>query len=300
MIVTKSKGSFRGIFVCLSICLLILAGCATSAKSKKSVAEQRAFRQQQLTGTLATYCRAPHLPNGRIDVEKLVRELIDIHANTYSFCIHTGSNDWDDLKIFLPLARANGIKVWGSIVPPTESYPHNKMYAEPFKLDYERWAVEFAKLSLLETNLVAWSIDDFTHNLKMYTPEHLKKMLDESRNINPKLAFVPCSYYKAITPKFVQNYVPLIDGVLFPYRDESSGANLKNPDQVEFEINKIKELAGLSFPVIVDIYATAHSKLGATTPEYVEKAVILAHRSGDGVMIYCHQDPKANTEKYKL
>jgi hypothetical protein len=281
-----------------SLLLVLITGCATTKTSGKSLEQQRADRQDQLRGTLATYCRAPRLPNGRVDVERLVKELGDVHANTYSFCIHTSSNDWDDLQLFLPLARKQGIKVWGSVVPPSESPPRIKMYAEPFKLDYDRWAVEFAKLSLRETNLVAWSIDDFTHNLNVYTPEHVNQMLSAARKVNPRLAFVPCCYYKAITPQFVTNYCALLDGMLFPYRDESHGANLKNPDNVEFEVNKIKEMAGLSYPIIVDIYATAHSRLGPTTPEYVDKAMTLGHRSAEGVMVYCHQDPKLNPEKY--
>jgi hypothetical protein len=281
-----------------SLLLVLITGCATTKAFGKSPEQQRADRQDQLRGTLATYCHAPRLPNGRVDVERLVRELVDVHANTYSFCIHTGSNDWDDLQLFLPLARKQGIKVWGSVVPPSESPPHLKLYAEPFKLDYDRWAVEFAKLSLRETNLVAWSIDDFTHNLKVYTPEHVNQMLTAARQVNPKLAFVPCCYYKSITPQFVTNYCSLLDGMLFPYRDESHGANLKNPDNVEFEVNKIKEMAGLSYPIIVDIYATAHSRLGATTPEYVDRAITLGHYSAEGVMVYCHQDPKLNPEKY--
>jgi len=54
------------------------------------------------------------------------------------------------------------------------------MYAEPFRLDYDKWAIEFAKLSVQEPNLVAWSIDDFTHNLKVYTPAYVKQMMDDS------------------------------------------------------------------------------------------------------------------------
>ena len=96
------------------------------------------------------------------------------------------------------------------------------------------------------------------------------------------------------------NYCPLIDGILFPYRHESAGANLKDPSLVESELKQIKELVGPSFPVVLDIYATAHSRLGATTPEYVEQAMIAGQRAADGVMIYCHQDPEKNPEKYQI
>ena len=275
-----------------------LAGCVTSRTAEKNA---RAERARVLVGTRATYCSPPRKADNRVDVDRLIAELVDIRANTYSFCIHRYATDWDDLKLLLPRAREKGIRVWASIVPPSESPPRTKTYAEPFRLDYVRWAVEFAKLSLQENNLVAWSIDDFTHNLaQTYTPAYLKQMLDASRQINPRLAFVPCCYFPKIKPEFTTNYCPLIDGILFPYRHESAGANLKDPSLVESELKQIKKSVGPDFPVVLDIYATAHSRLGATTPEYVEQAMLTGKRAADGVMIYCHQDPEKNAEKYQI
>ena len=150
---------------------------------------------------------------------------VDVGANTYSFCIHSQATDWDDLILFLPAAQAEDIRVWASVVPPSESHPrHGDKYPEPFRLDYKQWAREFARLSLQYPNLVAWSIDDFTHNLKdTYTPAYVQEMLAEARAINPKLAFVPCCYIPAITLEFAANYVPLLDGILFPLSPRIGG-----------------------------------------------------------------------------
>jgi hypothetical protein len=275
-----------------------LAGCVTSRTADQHVRTERA---KALVGIRATYCSAPRKADSRVDVDRLIDQLVELHANTYSFCIHNYETDWDDLKLILPRARQKGIRVWGSLVPPSESPPRTKKYSEPFRLDYKRWAVEFARLSLQEPNLVAWSIDDFTHNLKnIYTPEYVREMLEGARKINPKLAFAPCCYYPTIKPAFATNYCNLIDGILFPYRHESDKANLTDPSLVETEIKQLKALIGPEFPIILDIYATAHSRLGATTPEYVEKAMIAGHRAADGVMIYCHQDPEKNPEKYQI
>ena len=279
--------------VALAALLSLAAGCATAP----SLDEQRA---SVLRRTRATYCRPPRNADGRVDVDRLVRDLADLHANTYSFCIHAQPTDWDDLKLLLPRARRRGIRVWASLVPPSESPPRTKAFAEPYRLDYQRWAEEFARLSLVETNLVAWSIDDFTHNLKFYTLDYLRTMLDTARRINPKLAFVPCCYYPAITPQFATNYCPLLDGLLFPYRHESAGANLKDPSLVEQELRTIKARVGAAFPVVLDLYATAHSRLGATTPEYLKAAMQAGHTAADGIMIYCHQDPEKDPEKYQL
>ena len=283
--------------IALAVILQQLTGCAAPRTAEKKA---RSERTSALWNTRATYCNAPRTADKRVDVDRLIAELTDIHANTYSFCIHGYATDWDDLKLILPRAREKNIRVWASLVPPSESPPRTKNFAEPFRLDYERWAVEFAKLSLQETNLVAWSIDDFTHNLGFYTTNYLRKALARAHEINPKLAFVPCSYLPKITPQFVRDYAPLIDGILFPYRHESAGANLKDPSLVEAELKQIKALVGPGFPVVLDIYATAHSRLGATTPEYVEQAMNAGKRAADGVMIYTHQDPVQNPEKYQI
>ena len=288
---------FRFELVGSTLLIAFFSGCAPMHNSAKPAKDDRT---SALFGTRATYCSVPRKADGRADVARLVSELTDIHANTYSFCIHTAETDWDDFKLFLPAARKAGIRVWASLVPPSESPPRTKMYAEPFRLDYQRWAVEFAKLSRQEPNFIAWSIDDFTHNLKSYNPDYLKNMLNSSRAINPKLAFVPCCYYPAITPQFVTNYCSLLDGILFPYRHESGGANLKDASLVEPELNKIKKLVGRNFPVILDIYASAHSRLGATTPQYVDEAMVAGHKAADGVMIYRHQDPTQNADKYAI
>jgi hypothetical protein len=240
---------------------------------------------------------------GRVDVDQLLADLIDLKANTYHWHIWCSETDWDDLQRFLPLARAKGIKVWVTVMPPAECPPHFPVYSEPFRLDYERWAVEIAKLSLKEPNLVAWSIDDFVWDLKKaFTPDKLRRILDGARKINPRLAFCPCVYLPALTNpkhKFTKEHIELIDGILFPYRHDSSGKpNLTDPSLVEAEVRQIRKLLGPSKPIILDVYATAHSKLGATTPEYVREVITAGKRCADGVHIYCHQSPRASPEKY--
>lgn len=251
-----------------------------------------------LRGTLGTYSHPPRLESGRVDSQRLLTELKDLHANTYFFLIHTKATDWDDLKEFLPLARKAKIKVWVGLFPPSES---KKTSSEPYGLDFDRWAVELATLSLTEPNLIVWSIDDFVHDLKFYTPEYVKKMLDAARAINPKLAFIPCCYYTQTTPLFITNYCHLLDGILFPYRAESVGANLQDATQVENEIAKLRGIINKTdFPIFIDIYASSHSRLGGSTPEYVKDVLEAGLKSADGVMIYCHQDPVKSAEKYQI
>src|SRR5262249_49918170 len=114
----------------------LLLGSATVQRAAEPIRNEKA---QALTNTRATYCSGPRTADGRVDTEKLVSELIEVGANTYSFCIHAYATDWDDLQLLLPRAREHGIRIWGSIVPPSESPPRVKAYAEPFRLDYKRW-----------------------------------------------------------------------------------------------------------------------------------------------------------------
>lgn len=254
-----------------------------------------------IRGALGTYANPPRLENKRVDVHQLINELRDIHANTYNWLIWKNSTDWEDLKIFLPLARKAHIKVWVTVVPPTESKPITNYSSEPYCLDYERWASELATLSLAEPNLVAWSIDDFVHNLKFYSPQYVSKMTGAAHSINPRLAFIPCCYFTKITPLFITNYGHLLDGILFPYRAESVGANLQDATQVGNEIAKLREMFGNpDFPVFLDIYASGHSRLGPATPEYMNEVLIAARKNADGVLIYVHQDPVKSPAKYQI
>lgn len=252
-------------------------------------------------GALGTYANPPRFENGSVDFYRLISELKDIHADTYNWLIYQDPNAWNDLKKFLPLARKAKIKVWVTLVPPTESQPITKWSSEPFCMDYARWATELATLSLAEPNLVVWSIDDFVHNLKFYSPEYVEKLVSTTHAINPKLAFIPCCYFTKITPSFVTNYGHLLDGILFPYRAESVGANLQDATQVENEVAKLREMfSNPDFPIFLDIYASGHSRLGAATPEYMKDVLTAARRSADGVLIYLHQDPVKSPAKYTV
>lgn len=263
--------------------------------------DARADRERAILGSRGTYAMPPRAgKDQRVDIPRLLEELVDLRANTYHWLIHGKPTDWDDLKLFLPRARENGIRVWVTICPPSEQPPKNPAYSEPYRLDFERWGVEIAKLSVAEPNLVAWSLDDFTHNLSILTPERMRGVVQGARDINPRLAFAPCCYFPKIQARFIEDYRDSIDGLLFPYRAESAKANLTDPSLVASEVEKIKAVAGPSIPVIVDVYATRHSSLGDSTPDYVRAVMADARKSADGVLVYCHQDPRAHADKYSV
>jgi hypothetical protein len=244
---------------------------------------------------LGSYAAPPLLQDGKIDYKLLIKQLKDIHANTYHWLDRKGNYDIDALKEFLPLAKKAKLNVWVTLVPPSEPPP-----SDPYKLDFMQWSIALATLSLEHSNLVAWSIDDFVHNLNLFTPTYVKAFLDSSHKINPSFAFIPCCYYAKITDKFVKEYGPLLDGILFPYRNESVVPNLKDAGQVKPEIEKLRTKFDQGFLIFLDIYASHHSQLGPSTPQYVKEVLESGLESADGVFIYRHQDPIKEPEKYAI
>lgn len=275
--------------------LVAALGLAALASAAPSI-----DRGAELRGSRGTYAGQPRLASGRVDQARLLEELGELRVNTYNWLVWHRETDWEDLRAFLPAARARGLRVWVTLVPPSESPPKTKAYSEPFRLDYARWAEEIAHLSLTEPALVAWSIDDFAHNLKVFTPVMTGEILARARAINPRLAFVPCVYFRQITPAFAKGYAALLDGVLFPYRNESVKADLKDAGQVAAEVRRVRDLMGDSLPVIVDVYATRHSSLGDSTPEYVADVMCAGLAAADGVMVYCHQNQRSQPAKYAV
>lgn len=170
----------------------------------------------ELQLTHATYAGAIRSADGHVDTDAMVKSLTELGAGTYYWLIW-GHYDWEDLKAFLPKAQAAGIQVWPYLVPPTESVPHTHNYSEPFRLDYQLWGEEIAKLSLQFPNLTAWVIDDYYANRDLYTPEYMAELQRRMKAVNPKLAFLPLMYFNEIDADFVQRYQPVIDGVVVAY-----------------------------------------------------------------------------------
>ena len=287
----------RKIIIVLSLFFVLFESCSLIENHK----DYSKIRQNSISSIKGTYASPPRLENGRVDIRKLIDELNNLNANTYNWLIWSGEKDWDDFQLFLPLAKKNKINVWVTVVPFSEAKPRKKWSSEPYGTDYVKWAQEIAKLSLEYSNLKAFSIDDFVAwNLQFYTPEYTAEFVNAMRKINPRLAFVPCIYYNSTKITDYSAYLPYFDGVLFPYKAESSGKEtLSRSDLLPSEIKWMREIfKGL--PLIVDIYSSAHSKAGTSTPAYVSEMIKLAKKYGNGVFIYTHPDPEKDSKKYQI
>jgi hypothetical protein len=166
--------------------------------------------------------------DGRVDTDALAARLKQLGVGCYYWLVWHAATDWDDLKLFLPKAAQAGLEVWVYLVPPSESAPqYGNAYPEPFRLDYQRWAEEIARLSLQHTNLTGWVIDDFYANHQLFTPDYIRQMQARARSLNPRLVFLPLMYFGEIRRPFVEAYHEVIDGVVVAYpqgRDEINEA----------------------------------------------------------------------------
>lgn len=288
----------------LIILISVLTIVTFSACSGSSKTTGVAARAKNVSNIKATYAAQPRLANGRVNNELLVDQLKDLNVNTYVWLIWRGKKDWDDMQLFLPIAKKHNINVWAYLVPYSESKPRHRWSSEPFDTNYFKWAEEIGKLSLKHSNLTALSIDDFVAwNLQFYTPEYTAKMVSILRGINPRVAFVPCVYYQStkITDYAAQGYMPYFDAILFPYKGEATGKQtLKTTSTFVQELQTVRSAFQNKLPVIVDIYSTAHSKAGASTPEYVDDMITLSRQHADGVVIYMHPDPVKEKGKYNV
>ncbi len=291
----------RILFKTVTLFLLLSWTSGFSQNGKNGNSRLRGNRESTLAGTLGTYANPPRFADKRVDLDRLITELQELKVNTYHWLVRETYDDLKVVKKFLRKADKAGINLWLTMVPPSESPPVTKTgYSEPYRLDFEKWGTKLARLSLSRPNLVAWSIDDFVHNLGFFTPEYVERFTRIAKEINPELKFVPCCYYRQTTPEFAEKYGLYLDGILFPYRAESAGANLQDPSRVEYEIEQLRKMFRPGFPVIIDIYATRHSRLGPSTAEYVREVMREGFKFADGLFIYRHQDPVNDAEKYQV
>jgi hypothetical protein len=283
----------------LTLCYtLVLSALIAGVSWGEDVDTVAKARSQLLRGSLCTYASPPRQADGRLDVEQLAAELAELHANTYRWVFRPDQTNREDFRRLLPRLGDKGIRVWVTLVPPSER--KDKASREKMRGEYLEWVTELARLSVAHTNFVAWSIDDFVWNLKFFTPDELRKLLDAAHAINPKFAFVPCCYFKGVTADFARTYGILCDGIIFPYRDESGGANLSKAEHIGSEVKALREKLGPTCPIIVSVYASRHSRLGVSTPEYVEQMMLAAKRSGDGMSVYRHPHRTTDPAKFEI
>ncbi|MFC4114416.1 hypothetical protein [Nonomuraea zeae] len=152
-----------------------------------------------------------------VDTKAIIAGLTALHADTYVYPMAGDNVHWTDLRDeFLPAAQQAGIRVWVLVYTPSQSC----CVSRPFKHDYVAWSREIATLAKSFPSLAGWTVDDYAYDLKTFTPAYVGQMRAAAKAISPALKFVPTVYYSQFTDAFIAEQIPLLDGVIFPFRDE--------------------------------------------------------------------------------
>src|SRR3954453_18005225 len=103
-------------WLCMALCSISLDVLHTL--HARVCASENLERRGAIPRSYGTYDGNVRGPDGRIDCERLVAELSELHANTYNWLIAHAATDWEDLHTFLPLAAKHSIRVWVTLLPP--------------------------------------------------------------------------------------------------------------------------------------------------------------------------------------
>ncbi len=227
-----------------------------------------------------------------VDVQRMVRRLTELGANTYMWLIWHSRHDWDDLHEFLPLAEKAGIDVWVYLVPHSETALQDPRwpYSEPFRVDYVRWAEEIARLSLVHENLVGYVIDDFWANVRpgRFTPDYTRQMVQAGKAINPRLKFYPLMYYRQFGLRFAEQLAPLVDGVVAAYP--------KNREEIEHALKFLNDRYTIPPHIAVIYPGNAPSKPGHRA--FVTQEVAVTNTEHATLRFHYEDDYDGPTEGY--
>jgi hypothetical protein len=235
----------------------------------------------------------------RTDILRLLTVLEKMNARDYMHLVWGEDNypsSWADFQLMCPEFQKAGRRLWLYLAPPSEPPP-----PVPFGHDYVRWAVECAKLAEKYPVIAGICIDDFNGNVKKFTPDYCKEMMDAAHQISPHLALLVVCYFgyyeKTIAPHVETG---AIDGVVFPYfyphRNHSDTARLLPQIETYREwLDQRTEKGGFSsrMPLVVMVYATKHSASpDQPTPAYVKECLDIGLKAtekglADGAVTYC-------------
>lgn len=238
---------------------------------------------------------------GRVDSPTLIQRLKSLGVNTYAYLIWHSPNDWDDLcESFMPLAQKENIDIIVYLVPPSEP-PSPK----PYEYDYVKWAQAIGELSKKYPRLIGVAIDDFNYNINFFTPSYLREIKNTLTNLNPDLKLFTVSYYRDITDSFLSRYRDIIDGIIFPFRNEPK-VDTVTISTLDPQVRSVRATLGDDLLLIIMIYASKLSSapippdanyLRGTIGSSVE---LIKEGIADGVITYCLPKASEEDERFKV
>ncbi|MFH0957037.1 MAG: hypothetical protein V1813_04215 [Candidatus Aenigmatarchaeota archaeon] len=231
--------------------------------------------------TKGVYGAPPRTQNGSLDMDRLFLKVSASGADTYNFLLTDTPRDLSELERLLPEAQRRGIKIWATILPPSELSPEMRM--DMRYVDYVGTAKKIAGLSVRYENLEAWSIDNVAVDSGFFTASYLSAITSGAKEANPELLFIPVVYYANVASSGFSERASFFDGVQFYYTHFPAGES----DESAVLLPMLQELReSFDGKVVLGIYASPWSKDYPTSPSYVEQLLKLAKQHTDGAMIY--------------
>ena len=266
-----------------------------AARLAAAQAERGRLLRPAFAGLHGDYDAEPRTKDGRVDIDRLFRQIEAAHLDMYDFLIWHAQTDWDDFQVFLAEAQRRRLKVWVTLVPPSEPPASG-----PFGLDYLRWADEIGRLSKRYDNLIALVIDDFwsDDNRSLFTPSYIARLVETLRGHNPKLAFLPTLYWNTIgDADFIKSYGSLMDGIVFPYADLESAESLPR------QLAACRKWLGPDKVLLINVYASGSSgnkEPGPRSPKYLRDILEISRQACDGIRLYCLPKDNFDDSRFRI
>jgi hypothetical protein len=236
---------------------------------------------QQRPFTEGIYGGPPRFPNGTLDMERLFSKVSASGAGTCNVLLTDTPRGLSELEALLPEAQRRGVKVWVTILPPSELAP--EVRSDMRYVDYIGIARSIAALSERYESLEAWSIDNVIVDADFFSPAYLERITTEARKASPRLMFIPVAYYGNVASPGFSERAKNFDGIQFYYTHFPVGES----DESATLLPQLQELRQkFSGKVILGIYASPWSKDYPTSASYVGQLLNLAAQHTDGAMIY--------------
>ncbi|HIT77057.1 MAG TPA: hypothetical protein IAA98_15875 [Candidatus Avipropionibacterium avicola] len=196
----------------------------------------------------------------RIDIPATLDALEEAHVNTYAYILSGGAQygdagrgivteaQWNAFPAFADAAAERGIDVYlymsgpsGSALDTSVPRPEQKPGNKPYGWDYLAWAEELAKVSVDHPNVGGLMLDDFNANTPQenspwafsFTPDYVREMSALARAHNPDFQIYGVIYQPSLSTAAA--FRDALDGVIFPYRGETSTPGTGDPSTARSE-----------------------------------------------------------------
>lgn len=225
-----------------------------------------------------------------IDIDATLDALEEANVNTYAYILSgapwygDGETDrgtisatqWAEFPAFADAAAERNIDVYlymsgpsGSALDPSVPRPEQQPGNKPYGWDYIAWAEETARLAVDHPNIGGLIIDDFDTNTPqrhspwsfVFTPDYVRQMSSAAKALSPEFTIHGVVYQPAMDVGSA--FRGALDGVIFPYRGETSTPGTSDASSARAEGEVYGDLAHCASDRCLQFHGDGSSTDGA-------------------------------------